>query len=181
MFCPRCGQEQISEETSFCSRCGFMLTMVAEIIANGGVLPQSLAGSKNQKISTPRKKGLKQGLFILMLTFLFVPLAGFLLNDADVAAAIGVLFLVGGLLRMAYAVMFQSNAGDPAIDGMLPFTGQNILTQTPQANRLSPQQNDPVSSYVPPIAKKLNETNDLAFQPPPSVTDHTTKLLHKDE
>ncbi len=64
MFCPRCGQEQISEETRFCSRCGFMLTIVSEVVANGGVLPQSLSFPDAEMISSPRKRGLKQGLFI---------------------------------------------------------------------------------------------------------------------
>jgi predicted amidophosphoribosyltransferase len=32
MFCPRCSQEQVSEETKFCSRCGFPLGLVSEIL-----------------------------------------------------------------------------------------------------------------------------------------------------
>ena len=74
MHCPKCGQQQLSEDTRFCSRCGFLLTGIVEVIANGGVLlANSRVGAKS--ISTPRKTGLKQGLFIFLLSFLLVPLA----------------------------------------------------------------------------------------------------------
>ena len=185
MFCPRCGQEQISEETRFCSRCGFMLTMVSEIIANGGVLPQSLALQNAQVLSSPRKKGLKQGLFILLLALLFVPLIAILSRSGEFAALIGVLFSGAGLLRMAYAVLFQSNVPKLMIDSSLPIAKPNVSTRNLEADKLSPavpqQPSIPVPAYVPPIAKKLNDTNNLAIQPPPSVTDHTTKLLQNSE
>jgi hypothetical protein len=33
MFCPKCGQEQVSESVRFCSRCGFKLNPVEESFA----------------------------------------------------------------------------------------------------------------------------------------------------
>ena len=38
MYCPNCGQQQISEEMRFCSRCGLALSGLAEWLA-GGRLP----------------------------------------------------------------------------------------------------------------------------------------------
>ena|SRR5688572_27935341 len=32
MFCPQCGHQQISNETRFCSRCGFSLSFVIEML-----------------------------------------------------------------------------------------------------------------------------------------------------
>ena len=40
MHCPSCGQQQVSLETKFCSRCGFPLGVVSEVLAHGGFLPQ---------------------------------------------------------------------------------------------------------------------------------------------
>ena len=40
MHCPRCGQQQISNETRFCSRCGFQLGVVSELLLHDGYLPQ---------------------------------------------------------------------------------------------------------------------------------------------
>ena len=34
MFCPRCGHEQVSDETRFCSRCGLPLGLVTGLVAN---------------------------------------------------------------------------------------------------------------------------------------------------
>ena len=33
MYCPRCSQQQVSEETKFCSRCGLPLGLVSELLA----------------------------------------------------------------------------------------------------------------------------------------------------
>jgi len=32
MHCPKCGQQQVSDEMRFCSRCGFALGIVTELI-----------------------------------------------------------------------------------------------------------------------------------------------------
>ena len=32
MFCPKCGHQQISNDTRFCSRCGFTLSFVSELL-----------------------------------------------------------------------------------------------------------------------------------------------------
>ena len=50
MHCPRCGQQQISDQTKFCSRCGFQLGLVSELLMNGGFLPQ-LADTTASQIS----------------------------------------------------------------------------------------------------------------------------------
>ena len=34
MFCPKCSQEQVSDETRFCSRCGFPLNAVKALLAD---------------------------------------------------------------------------------------------------------------------------------------------------
>ena len=75
MHCPRCGQQQVSEETKFCSRCGFPLGLVSEVLSHGGFLPQLANLQKNKKFFT-RQNGLKIGLvWFLIVTFLLVPLA----------------------------------------------------------------------------------------------------------
>ena len=34
MFCPKCSQQQVSNDTRFCSRCGFQLNFVKALLAN---------------------------------------------------------------------------------------------------------------------------------------------------
>lgn len=181
MYCPRCGQEQVSGDTRFCSRCGFLMIGVAELIAGGGNLPYmtTTPGSRN----TPRKRGLKQGLFIFLLSFLVVPLLTIVtvaVRAEPFAVIIAmILLVVGGLLRAAYALMFESNdPADKTLEEGAIETARGFLGRG-QANALPPVQSIPVSAYAPPQHGRWRETNDLVD--PPSVTDHTTRSLQKDQ
>lgn len=181
MHCPRCGQEQLSEEIRFCSRCGFLLTGIVEVMANGGNVP-AVAEAKN-KVSTPRKRGLKKGLFIFLLAFLFVPLTAILTLMIDAREPFGVvivaiLLTVGGLLRMAYAMMFESDAPtERTLEGNVYQSAQSLLNKKQNIKSLPPEQSIPAASYVPPTAGNWRDTNDLT---PSSVTESTTKLLQKE-
>ena len=61
MFCPRCGQQQMSGDLRFCSRCGLPLGIVSEVLANGGTLPQLLELGKSSFFS--RRNGAIFSLF----------------------------------------------------------------------------------------------------------------------
>src|SRR3712207_2832448 len=114
MFCPSCGQEQITEDTRFCSRCGLLLTGIAEVMHNGGALPQ-IQSAADTKTKFFRKKGFKQGLFIFLLAFIVVPIIAILTIAARAEEPFAVVIAAillggGGLLRMAYSMMFE---GEP--------------------------------------------------------------------
>jgi hypothetical protein len=179
MFCPRCGQEQISNETRFCSRCGFLMTGVGLLVAGNG--NTDIIAPRPPKIDSPRKRGLKQGLFIFLLTFLVVPIITILtvwMHAEPFAVVISsILLFVGGLLRMAYAWMFESPAANDKALEEYPYGALPNLPHSPQnQNALPPQQSVPASSYIPP--GNWRDTNDLQ---PSSVTDPTTKLLQKEK
>ena len=179
MHCPKCGQSQVSDETRFCSRCGFLLTGVSEVVSLGGVLP--VAPGEGRR-ATPRSRGLKQGLFIFLLSFLVVPIIAILtvaVNAEPYAVVLSAILLgVGGLLRAAYAFMFESN--EPA--GVSQFGGAvdaaTHLQVHAASNALPPSQSIPADAYASP-AGRWRDTNDLQNQPS-SVTDSTTKLLQKE-
>ena len=179
MFCPNCGQERISTETSFCSRCGFLLTGTAELIQTGGIIPQSTTSSV--KGNSPRKKGLKQGLFIFLLTFLVVPIVSIFtiaINAEPFAVAIcAIALFMGGLLRMAYALMFESNEAESRTVG---HDVNQLITRQRTAAALPPQHSVPIPADVPFRAATgtWRDTRDLQ---PPSVTVGTTKLLEMEE
>ncbi len=181
MHCPRCGQQQLSEEIRFCSRCGFLLTGIVEVMANGGNIP-SVNDAKNS-ISTPRKKGLKKGLFIFLLAFLFVPLATVLTimvraQGPFAVIIVAILLTVGGLLRMAYAMMFESNlTNEQMLEQNIDQKQRGFFNKKKKAKALPPEQSIPASAYVPPISGNWRDTNDLT---PTSVTESTTKLLRRE-
>ena len=179
MFCPNCGQERISTDTSFCSRCGFLLTGTAELLQTGGILPQ--LNPATAKGNSPRKIGLKQGLFIFLLTFLGVPIVSIFtiaINAEPFAVAIcTVALFMGGLLRMAYALMFESNDVEAATVG---HDVNQLINRQRTAAALPPQHSVPIPADVPFRAATgtWRDTRDLE---PSSVTDGTTKLLEKEE
>jgi hypothetical protein len=181
VYCPRCGQEQISQEVRFCSRCGFLMNGLAEVVLNGG-MPQQLK-VKEAKPPTPRRRGLKQGGAWFLLGVILVPLLGVLSAllhfKEEIIGLAAILFFIGGIVRMIFALIFES--GDPAdktIEENVYQTAQKLLNKQPQANALPPQQSIPVDSYAPPRQSNWRDTNDLE---PSSVTDSTTKLLHKEQ
>ena len=178
MYCPQCGQERVSHATSFCSRCGYLLTGTAELLQIGGVIPS--VGPRSGSAPSPRSRGIKQGLFIFLLTFLIVPIVAI----TTVALHLGpfgipivaILLFVGGLLRMAYAAMFESSA--PA-GGFAEGNVVNSLPGTAPPNALPPpHQSFPAASYSAPAAGKWRDTNELQ---PASVIEDTTKLLEKNQ
>ncbi len=177
MFCPRCGQEQVSMEIRFCSRCGFLMSGVGELVANDG--NTSLISTAAPKPDSPRKRGLKQGFFFFLLTFLVVPIISILTvwaNAEPYAVVIAsIIFFVGGVLRMAYAMLFESiHPNEKTIERTVYQTAQGLLNKKLHQTALPASQSIPVENYIPPKQANWRETNDLA---PNSVTDGTTKLL----
>jgi hypothetical protein len=179
MHCPRCGQQQVSEDTRFCSRCGFPLGLVSEILAHGGVLPQLADLHSKKKKFWTRKNGLKIGLvWFLVVTFLLTPLAA-IADLEEGVAVIGILGFVGGLLMMFLSWMFLEN--ETTLSQIeTPYQTANYLSgNDARQNALPPQQSQPVPDFVPPAGNwKAPNTGELF---PHSVTEGTTKLFRKDE
>lgn len=183
MFCPNCGQERVSVATNFCSRCGYLLTGTADLLQHGGTLPRN--DSRTLKHTSPRKRGIKQGLFIFLLTFLVVPVVGIFtlaINVEPFAVGIAAVTLfVGGLLRIVYAFMFESaemfdhNERDDYI-----AAAANMLKANPTSRSLPPTRSEPIGADIQFRAAtgSWRETSDLE---PHSVTEGTTRLLDSEE
>ncbi len=188
MFCPNCGQRQVSNEARFCPACGFPLEVVGELMAHGGRLqhwrpPQAPQGA--QELS-PRQKGIRQGLMLMLSTFLIVPLLAIfgvaLLNlPGEIVALAAVGLPVGGFLRIMYALLFESNAQSlpaaPQPSYVPPPTIPNYLgTPQQQSHALPPR---PPAHVPAPQRPQRYNTGELVEPPRASVTDHTTRLLDK--
>src|SRR5436309_2544095 len=101
MFCPQCAQERVSDATSFCSRCGFLLTGTTELLYTGGIIPGSGVRSAGFFSPSARTRGLKQGLFLFLMTFLIVPIVAILTVAAGAPKwgipIVAIALFVGGL------------------------------------------------------------------------------------
>src|SRR5215211_7030964 len=119
MFCPQCGQQQVTGVIRFCSRCGFPLDGVIQLLGNGGVLPVYRASDEPVQIS-PRRKGVKQGGLLLLSGALIVPILGMFASFTHGSAFLEILValaamicFIGGPMRMLYAALFEEPAPKP--------------------------------------------------------------------
>ncbi len=180
MYCPGCGQQQVSEETRFCSRCGLPLGLVAEILAYGGFLPQLEELNKKKGKLLTRRNGLIFSLYwFIFFVLIFTPFWGIVDIDklAGMSAIIGIF---GALLLALTSVLFFEKVPKKSNTQILDSANaerQSLHGFTGKANALPPQQSIPTSGYIPPNQGNWRDTKDLVQ---PSVTEGTTKLLEKD-
>jgi hypothetical protein len=178
MFCPQCGQQQVSGEVRFCSRCGFQLGGVSGLLASGGALPTGVT-HESLLVESPRSKGVRQGGALLLFGIFLMPMFAILhelIGTPDELPLIGVLFFMGGLLRLIYALIFEDGPirrkGAHAQFAYVPPPAPGHFgAQGRGAGELPPGQSISAQSYVPP---RVN-TSEIGYQP--SVTESTTRLL----
>ena len=180
MFCPQCGQQQVTGVVRFCSRCGLPMDGVIQLLGSGGILPAYRASDEPVPMS-PRRKGVKQGAILLLLGVLLVPILGMFASFAGgtfleiLAGLAAIICFVGGPLRMLYAALFEEGAPKPRYYG--PPTPMHVpqqFTPHPQAHALPPQPARPPGGW-----RRRPNTAELAN--PPSVTENTTRLLEKED
>ena len=179
MFCPQCGQQQVSDAVRFCSRCGFLLEGVSVVLTSGGQLPMRYVQSASRELS-PRSKGVRQGALLMLSTILLVPIIAILTVNLNIIPHIiipltAVFCFVGGLLRMLYALMMED--ANPPMDsselaGYAPPAPQQLESRRPIVSAQA--------SFTPAQAWKPRPNTAEIFTPP-SVTENTTRLLNKDE
>ena len=174
MHCPQCGQQQISGEVRYCKSCGFPLDGVRELLASGGI--SSTIEKESQKPSqSPRRQGVRQGVILLFITVVLMPLTMIIGNHAKFIIP---MFLMAGLMRILYAVIFQEGAPRKkrqqlnTLRDVAPSTIDRLGTAT-RGTALPTAQSVPVTAFD---ARRV-DTREMVN--PPSVTDHTTKLLNE--
>ena len=185
MYCPKCGQSQVSEQVRFCSRCGFPLVAVGDLLMTGGLPPVSPAGgqSAGRRPMSPRRRGVRQGAALLLISIFLVPFFGIMhevIGFPTEFMALGAIGAMAAVLRIIFAAFFEEGVA--------------------QATHFIPQQPQPPQPYTPPIGSRLHAPAQESLPPaqgapvndyrqpqvdtaqlmhPPSVTDHTTRLLEK--
>ena len=167
MYCPRCGQQQISDDMKFCSRCGLPFGGLATWVASGGPTEAQFAST------SPRRKGIRRGAKILFLSAVLFPLfLGFsLLIDEPVPLFVPFAIFLAGISIMLYSRLFgeedktltkyqvpQTRLGAPFVNSALP-----------------PAPNLPIDSI------QTHKARTAEIVQPPSVTENTTKLLDNEE
>jgi hypothetical protein len=184
MYCPQCGQQQASSEMRFCSRCGFPLGGVTELLASGGVL-QSMGGEElREQALSPRRRGVKRGVVMMLVGAVVVPVLGILNSYQDqttmldvLVAISAIIFFAGGLMRILYALLFEASTPTVKLNAPadIPSATPAQLDARMRVAALPPAQTIPASSFAP------RRMNTAELRQPPSVTENTTRVLDEDK
>lgn len=177
MFCPECGQQQVSDEVRFCSRCGFQLAGVTGLLATRGALSAE-ATMTAPAPDTPKRQGVRQGGKLMLFGIFMMPCLGLLGEMTrglipEEAVIIGAIVFLAGLLRMIYAALFEDGPyrKQPMLAPHYVPPAAPPLAAQPRGAELPPAQSVTAQGYATP----RTNTAEISFRP--SVTEHDTQLL----
>lgn len=165
MYCPNCGQQQISGEMRFCSRCGLAFTGLAEWLAGG---PVQRVEQAEVSEPSPRRKNIRRAAKLMFFSGVLFPifLVICLAVDEGGPMILPTILLFISLVWMLYARLFIS--GTPRVDYQAP--------QTTALGSMSARSSlPPATTTSIPVGRPQVRTNELAQ--PPSVTENTTRFL----
>jgi hypothetical protein len=182
MYCPRCGQEQASSEMRFCSRCGFQLGGVTDLLARGGVPATTQADKTGPQVRglSPRQKGTRAGIMQMLSGMLVVPVIAILSHNIFgwqqlIIPLAALITFIGGLLRIIYARLYEDDTPEMEQDVLPAHATPAHLSARARVSALPPQQSVPASDFAP------RRANTAELVRPPSVTENTTRLLDEDK
>ncbi len=179
MFCPQCGQQQTSDMVRFCSRCGFPLDGVIQLLHNRGLLPAYQPQAVGEM--SPKRKGVRQGVVLLLAGLLLVPILGILSSFSGavffeiLCAVAAIICFLGGPVRMLFAALFEDGAPARMPMPMASYAPPPAV----RSGMLAPGALPPASVNAIPSWRPRPNTAEL--MQPPSVTENTTRLLEKEE
>jgi hypothetical protein len=167
MYCPKCGQ-QAADNLRFCSRCGLPISDVAEWLLGGTTLV--VPGAPRARLS-PKRKSMRLGAKIMFWGVVLTPIFAALSvpTDSPLPLFVPCLIFLAGLSLWLYYRLFGEEL--PFADFQPEHTGQ--LGTVAVNGTLPPARGDVVGSNVRQV-----KTAEMIH--PPSVTDHTTKLLDQE-
>jgi len=178
MYCPQCGQQQVSDTVRFCSRCGFLLEGVNLVLGSGGQIPSRYLQPPANAPLSARSKGVRQGAMLMLSTLLVVPILAIITVNlfepiATLVVPLAAMFcFVGGLLRILYALLMEDAV--PQYDNAGKANYGPAQIESPGRNAaLPPASANAAASWRRPQTAEIYQ--------PPSITENTTRLLDKED
>ena len=169
MYCPNCNQP-VPDNTRFCSRCGLSLTELAEWLAGRGGLAIREAAQLN--MPSARRKGMRTGAKIMFWGAVTFPvfLALSVAGDSPFPLVLPFIAFLAGLSILLYSRLFIEEISSSKVP-----QPQDLRFGTWPSNSALP----PPSDFGVVTGSK-REVRTAEMVQPPSVTDHTTKLLDRE-
>lgn len=178
MYCPSCGQQQISQELRYCSKCGMPLGHVAEVLANGGILPQLADVGKRPRFFT-KKTGVTFGVFwFIILTMFLTAFLGILGAPEELIGIVAITGVFGGLLSIIGSLILLPSSKKSTYVHPPDLMPAPLLDRSAAQPALNPSPARSAPVYGPPTAGSWRDTNDLT---PTETGDSATRLLSETE
>lgn len=183
MYCPKCSQQQASDEVRFCSRCGFQLGVVKELLTQmEATVPTAVEPLPPAPARGLSKRDVTIGallMYLISVALIIIsspipPLRNdqiFVLTILFVALALFVNF-ISPLLRAVNKLFGEENKASGRAEIPRPQAAPDLSTQV-SAHRaeLPPARSVPAGLFNSP------RVNTAEMLQPPSITEHTTNLL----
>ena len=180
MYCPKCSQEQVSDEMRFCSRCGFSLIAVKDLVASDNALVKQEAEMQAPQVSCGQR-GARRAAWMLLSSLAIALFMGFLLTLDDDFADFAVFLLlpfllfISGIALLFYSVFIADKRAarkkEAASQAYVAPSMPGQLGTASRAPELYPPRMAPIESFT----GKKPQTAEMVR--PPSVTENTTRLL----
>ncbi|MCB1024392.1 MAG: zinc ribbon domain-containing protein [Acidobacteria bacterium] len=172
MHCPKCGQKQGLNETSFCSKCGFEISGVKDLLITG------TTGARVE-LKKKRKKATKQGLIMIFFGLSLVMILAALKDTFSIPKIFIimplVIFMIGGVMRMMFAQLSDEiGTGEDDTEKSDSVTEASKLSGSESQGKSLPE-----AEYRPPLDLETKTFDTSELKTPLSVTEETTKLLEK--
>lgn len=180
MYCPKCSQKQSEEGLRFCSRCGFQLGVVKELLAEHGSVPVKPAQLQAPtKFLSRRKQDLILGATVMSVSATVVVQLSWFAPKAAIVFPLWAIWFAFSLFVLSFDVLVRL--------ARKLFSDDDEVKSLPSLQR-APDLSTRVSrsrSDLPPVQKVTSATlgservNTGEILQPLSVTEHTTNLLPK--
>lgn len=170
MHCPQCGKEQSFDKIRFCTRCGFALNDVKELLITN-------SREIKEKKKSKTRKGVSQGLALFLFGLVLISVLA-ILRDLEIVPQVFVkiaalVFCVGGAIRMCFPFIYGEGISQAKENAAFQNDAAHTLKGADITNDLLPPMRS--NSFIAVGAQNF-DTAELA-QPPSIVTEPTTKLL----
>lgn len=171
MFCPKCSQEQISDETRFCSRCGFQLNVVKALLSDNP--------AQNEEITKPGKSLRMRDVTIgAFLMFVLAVIGAAITIDMPPSHSARIIIIVMAwmgltlLLNIKPIIQYFLRADSSATNEV---SSPGLISKLTSRNKksLPEAQSTPASDFV------FRDAKTAEMVQPQSVTEPTTNLLNK--
>jgi hypothetical protein len=173
MHCPRCGQEQSSDEIRFCTKCGLAMSEVKQLLVPGS---RETKKQRKNKIG----KAVRQGVGMMVFGFVLVAALA-ILRDLGYVPQIVVkiatlVFCIGGVVRMGLPFIFGAGKADDEKAAAIETDPKaNASVEGISTGKLLEE-----AEYRPPLDFGVPKYDTAKIAAVPSVTEDTTKSLEEE-